>query len=315
MSTEKTVSPVSLDEKVNIFSILSAEEVPATKPKIKAKWATLRISPNLGTGELLNVGICILYQRKVYVRILPDAKPFEILYGDSGKENFSFLLPLIAQYMEQQNKLEISISPQVSISESNFVAGESIEEIFDRLYSSMVTLDLVCRTKDKPRKCQNISTERLRERIQANIKEQDTKLLEQIWHNEKNPITIPGSPGKSVVLRHTQMWIEPDLSDERIRLASFVSTDYVNLDFSQLHLFQAKQDIELALSSITNSKRKAGLFIYRPDSLDKEIEQELDNTIDDTHWLLSKRYQKDVLEMQVESNVNTLVEHALKFAA
>ena len=121
------------------LSILSGLSVPMAKPAVKVKWAVIRIMPDLASGELLNVGIAVLYRRKVYVR----------LYGSNGRENFSFLLNLIGKHLQSRNDLSARISPQVKIGKPQFAAGDNVKEILDRIYASMVPLDLMCRKKSE----------------------------------------------------------------------------------------------------------------------------------------------------------------------
>jgi hypothetical protein len=105
-----------------------------------ARWFVIRLSPDLATGELLNIGVGIIYNKQVFTKIIPNTKPFELLYGDHVKENLSFLLDLLKSSTDSLLALN-SVSPHVSISSLKFVAGDSVEGMLDRLYKSMIRID------------------------------------------------------------------------------------------------------------------------------------------------------------------------------
>lgn len=106
---------------------------------IAARWFVIRLSPDLATGELLNIGVGIIYNEQVFTKIIPNTKPFELLYGDHVKENLSFLLHLLKSSTDSFSALK-SISPHFSFSPLKFIAGHSVEDI-DRLYKSMIPID------------------------------------------------------------------------------------------------------------------------------------------------------------------------------
>lgn len=312
MSVATEVPPADLATDTDIFSVLSAIATKTTKPAITAKWAPIRISPNLATGEILNVGVCVLYRRKVHVKLLPSAAPFEALYGGAGNDNFSFLLGIIGQYLDGQKSLSVDISPQVSLGKANFVAGDSIQEILDRLYASMVSLDLMCRKKETPKE-RNISTETLRHTVHGLLKKENAKFVEDSWHDVNNPIIIPPSSSNEnpIHLPHLQLWSEPSIANSTIRFASFVSADYVKATAGDVHLLYAKQDIELA-ANYKDGEKEAGLFVYRP----KDLSAEIENTIDNTYWLLKKNTDKKAaFRMEVEDDISKLASYAQAFVA
>lgn len=312
MSTAAEVSQAGLVDDTDIFSVLSAMTMQVPKPAIKAKWAPIRISPNLATGEILNVGVCVLYRRKVHIKLLPNASPFESLYGKAGKDNFSFLLGIIGQHLAEQKSLSIDISPQVSLGKAHFVAGDSIHEILDRLYAGMVSLDLMCQKKDAPKE-RNVSTENLRRSVQSLLRKENAKFVESSWHDVSNPIIIPpsSSNGAPIHLPHLQLWSEPNIANSKIRFASFVSADYVKATAGDVHLLYAKQDIELA-ANYKDGKKEAGLFVYRP----KDLSAEIENTIDNTYWLLKKNTDKKAaFRMEVEDDISKLASYAQAFVA
>jgi len=254
----------------------------------------------------------VLHRRKVHIKLLPNAAPFEALYGKVGKDNFSFLLGIIGQHLGGQKSLSANISPQVSLGKAHFVAGDSIQEILDRLYASIVSLDLMCREQDTPKE-RNISTENLRRRVQSLLRKENAKFVESSWHDVSNPIIIPPSKTNKTPIRlqHLQLWSEPSITNNNIRFASFVSADYVSSLIGDAHLFSAKQDIELA-ANFKHGKKEARLFLYRP----KNLSVDMENTIDHTCWLLENNIKnKAGFKMEVGDNISKLTHLAQAFVA
>ena len=276
---------------------------PPVSHALHGEWFVIRVSPDLATGEMLNIGVCVRIGGKTHTKILPNATPFFKLYGKSGRENMLFLFDLL----RKQEDWTRPVSPQVSMSRPMPVSGNSIDEILDRLYRDMVILDML---KDQsPNRDYGISTEKLRSKIFSYLKKENEDFANAVWRGGNNPVHIKTSIGNKV-LAHIQLWIPSDMARKQMRFASFVSVDYQRPIFPELHLLQAGQDIEVAHKAFKNTPRKAALFIYRPDNL-----TEFDNQIDITTWLLRKNLGSDKIDVEVESNTENLRKMALAFAA
>lgn len=276
---------------------------PPVSHALHGEWFVIRVSPDLATGEMLNIGVCVRIGGKTHTKILPNATPFFKLYGKSGRENMLFLFDLL----RKQEDWTRPVSPQVSMSRPMPVSGNSIDEILDRLYGDMVILDML---KDQsPNRDYGISTEKLRSKIFSYLKKENEDFANEVWRRENNPVHIKTFIGKRV-LEHIQLWIPSDMARKQMRFASFVSVDYRRPTFPELHLLQAGQDIEVAHKAFENTPQKAALFIYRPDNL-----TDFDNQIDTTAWLLRKNLGSDKIDVEVESNTENLRKMALAFAA
>lgn len=314
MVTKKTFQNNDLTLNVDYNSIitsLNALSKESIKPKISAKWFVIRITPDLATGELLNIGVGIYYRKKLFTKLIPNTLPLEILYGKSSKENFGFLLHLLNRSSDNLLALK-SISPHFSFSSMKFVSGNNIEDILERLFRSMVTLNLV-ETPEKQTNKHNLSTDKVRKKIFHALKSRDKKLTERIWHNEDNPIVIPPNLGEKITLNHLQIWSTPDITQKHTKFGAIVSTDYMQTSFSELYLLQTTLDIQRASVSL-NHEKKAALLIFRPDTLSKNIQNDVDNMIDRTHWLIKKNISSGFV-MEVESDLNTLINKTQAFAA
>ena len=68
-------------------------------PIIKGRWFPIRLSPDLATGELLNIGIGFIdSNNQLHTKILSSTTPFRKLYGSAGASNFGFLLALLREH-------------------------------------------------------------------------------------------------------------------------------------------------------------------------------------------------------------------------
>ena len=316
MDIKKTFQNNDLTSNFDFNSIienLNALSKESIKPKISAKWFVIRITPDLATGELLNIGVGIYYRKKLFTKLIPNTMPLETLYGKSSRENFSFLLHLLNRSSDNLSALK-SISPHFSFSSLKFVSGNSIEDILERLFRNIVTLNLI-ESPEKQINRNNLNTEKVRKKIFNALKSKDKNLTERIWHNEDNPIIIPPNLGEEIMLNHLQIWSTPNITQKYTKFGSIVSTDYMQKSYSELHFLQATQDIQRASVSLNHdSNKKAGLFIYRPDTLSECIKNDVDDMIDRTHWLINKNKDLD-FTMEVESDLNKLIDQTQDFAA
>ena len=148
---------------------------PPVSHALHGEWFVIRVSPDLATGEMLNIGVCVRIGGKTHTKILPNATPFFKLYGKSGRENMLFLFDLL----RKQEDWTRPVSPQVSMSRPMPVSGNSIDEILDRLYRDMVILDML---KDQsPNRDYGISTEKLRSKIFSYLKKENEDFANAVW--------------------------------------------------------------------------------------------------------------------------------------
>lgn len=290
-----------------LISSLERMAEPVRPFAIQAQWCVISVMPDLATNERLNIGVCVLHDNSLHTRFLPNAEPFKKLYGKQKGENFSFLMNMVKQTLKPEN-WQYTCSPQIQHSKPQPVSGNSIDEILHRLYSSMVTLALI---QKEPTTRANISTQDLRQVISNQWKQDNKNLVSRVWHYEDNPIIIPaewGDRGKQTELRHIQIWTPPDYANNTVRFGSFISLDYKQLAFAELHLLQATQDILQAHTSITKKSKQGALFIYHPHT----NRGFLDNEVDNIFYLLHNQ-MKSNLRFEVEDNIEKLSKAAREF--
>ena len=106
-------------------------------PKINAKWFQIGFKPDLGSMQIINIGTGVIYQNQLFTKLLTDTKLFELLYGAAAKENVNFLINLISKVSSYADLKQLSRN--LFLSKPKFIAGETINEMLDRSFNSVVT--------------------------------------------------------------------------------------------------------------------------------------------------------------------------------
>ena len=182
MDTDSKIRTINLSD---LFEQTAAAGIKT--PKIKGYIQILRIKPDLFTGEILNAGVIFqpLRSKAIYSRLIPTAYPFKILYGNNGMDNFGFLLKLIRDSLSR-NSIPKELSPHIVWGERSFAQGETIEEILNYTYHTMITLADVKPEKDDGQKVITINNEQARQRVGSLLKKSDPIFYERIYR--KKPI-------------------------------------------------------------------------------------------------------------------------------
>ena len=110
--------------------------VPAEPPKVKGVWAIIRFSPSLTTGDRLNVGVLLCVNSKQSYR-LTDSAPFACLFGEAWEESVRFLLRALEEALQAGRDIG-HFSPHIEIDGWRPAAGDSVDEILDRLFACYV---------------------------------------------------------------------------------------------------------------------------------------------------------------------------------
>lgn len=110
--------------------------VPAEPPKVKGVWAIIRFYPSLATGDRLNVGVLLCVNSKQSYR-LTDSAPFACLFGEAWEESVGFLLRALEEALQAGRDIS-HFSPHIEIDGWRPAAGDSVDEILDRLFACYV---------------------------------------------------------------------------------------------------------------------------------------------------------------------------------
>lgn len=282
---------------------------PAAKPCVTGKWFEIRLSPDLVTGEILNIGVGFIQARTraFHFKLLETASPFVCLYGPAAREQFGFLLSVTRDVLRQHGP-SANISPHISFGDERFSQGESIEQILSSLYNSVVTIGrradgmlemLTPAERKAPR-----STETIRKRIRRAFKSNDPNGYTDYWRDAPVVVNVDERPRPIDM----QIWqAQNDLFNPRC-FGAIVSACYKDEHYRKSYLNGAYHDLTIARSYMPKDKGKGGIFILRPesgDSLDM-----IDNEIDNTVWALEKKFG---ITPYVETLLDRLKEKALGF--
>ena len=107
-------------------------------PAVTGRWFNIRICPDLALGELLNVGIGFTASdsEETHIRLVDQFDRFRLRYGREFEEELRMMLRVLRSTGLQDNRNPPF--PNVRFSELKFAAGNSLEEILDRLFRATV---------------------------------------------------------------------------------------------------------------------------------------------------------------------------------
>lgn len=292
---------------------LNEASTPAPKPAVTGKWFEIRLTPDLVSGELLNIGVGFIQARTrlFFFKLLDSAAPFGCLYGPKGREQFGFLLNTVRESLASQGPIS-SISPHISYGQPRHAQGASVEAILDSLYQTVVTLgrrsveiEALTAGYHVPR-----STEHIRHKARIMMRKADPQGFTSYWR--ETPVSI-SADGHSRQL-DVQIWQQQGNLFSPRSFATIVSTCYRSPLYRKAYLTGAYQDLTVARNFLQHIQEKAakesrgGVFILR--SADDDYANDADNEIDTTVWALRKEYG---ITPHVEDNATKLLKQVLEF--
>lgn len=284
------------------------------KPAVAGKWFEIRLTPDLVTGELLNIGVAFIQNRTkaFHFRLLETAAPFACLYGPRAREQFGFLLATLRESMTLHGASSL-ISPQISFGSPRHAEGASVEAVLDSLYANTVTLGRFMQRQEElaeaePSKAKR-STETVRLRVRKAFSSIDKKGFTDYWHDDPVPLKVD----EVVHPLDLQLWKGKDLVSPNY-FASIISACYKDAHYRRSFLTGAYQALTIA-RSYGGDKARGSLFILRPEADDGvfggELRTVIDNEIDNTTWVLLKKFK---VQPVVETAMDRLKEQVLAFA-
>jgi len=265
-------------------------------PPVTGKWAALQVQPDVGTGEILNIGVIFAPARGPLVfRLLPSARVFGVLFGQQGADNIAFLLRVLHERLSSVRKrADIpNVSPQVALSPWKYAAGHHPDEIVARLYASVVTLARAEADRAVPiAEHSVIRTQDLRDHVRRQLPEPMRGIIRSL------PVQLSDPEGK---LHSIEMpiWHAPDDMFPQLRFGTLISLQYRNAIYRKAELGPASQYFSTALASqhAASGARALFLALRPPDNAPgftahdiTEIEDEFDSLT----WGFQKRTNVDV---------------------
>lgn len=281
----------------------------AAKPSVTGKWFEIRLTPDLITGEILNIGVGFIQARtkRFFFKLLDSAAPFACLYGPRGREQFGFLLSVTREALTTHGPSD-KISPHIAFGDPRYAQGDSVESILDSLYRTVVTLGrrttetaelLTPAERKAPR-----STETIRKRIRRAFRKNDPKGFTDYWRDD--PVAVPVDGHRRPI--DMQIWqAQAGLFNPRC-FGIIVSACYKDPHYRKAYLNGAYHDLTIARAYMQQGQGKGGIFILRPEEGDNLAQ--IDNEIDNTVWALQKKFQ---ISPYVEEMLDRLKEKALEF--
>lgn len=274
---------------------------------ITGEWFCVRFNPDITTGELFNVGVVFIDQtNQCHAKLLDSTKIFEQLFGTLGVANIKFLLNVVAETLAE-NHYNISPSSNIIYSSRQTAQGESIEEILDDLYRSMISLvDTSEEETDKKRT--SINTRDLRKRVTAFIKKQ----LPNAYDNYLRSTPVLVGQGKK------QMNLDLPLVHKYLDTSFYgtvVSADYLD----EVHFTYNVEHIGVTnlanCCEIMGKTIKSGISIYHPPTGSKAEQAQRDEKLDKClHRLEILRRQNHDIHIYVEPDLEKCLISSLEMA-
>lgn len=293
---------------------LFADAPQAEAQKVSGKWFPIRLTPDLATGELLNIGVGFIdNRRQLHVRILDSAKAFKCMYGPAGVENFSFLLTAVREHF-QQSKRPTSPSHHVIIGDKHFASGDSAQDIVDALYESQVTLARnPCTDEDAAPQAKTVDNQSLRKTVFEEARKRHPKSFDRLF--QKDLVTLRDDAGQQHRI-DLPLYADGDMARNGARYGTFVSSHFRDPAYRGHNLNSGTVAMWGANTILgTRPNTLGGLFIYRPaegaPGYDAETMLKIDNDIDNITWPFLR---KKNMTVEVSNDPARLAEAALALA-
>lgn len=280
---------------INFDSILTEH---SHQPIVKGEWFTIQWSPDIATGEKLNIGVCFKDSLGgVFVQTLEYFDRISCLYSHGMRFHLK-LACSVARELAYSGEAFLSNKYQnLTFKNNGYAQGESADDIVSSLFANVVPLSFKI-TKQRERVYSPISRDRLYNIMDGYIK----KHLE---FNEYFEMRDP-SPSKRVSLGQQSQTIYIPYR-AKASLGTIASAAYSDENLAKCHLYDAHRDISLALNSY--KEYKGGMiFILSPnDELKVEKRDQVDLEIDKFCWYLKTLD----IETEVDSDPDALSDRAI----
>lgn len=259
---------------INFESLIN--EVP-DKPETSGEWFAIQWTPDLATGEKLNIGVCYRDNSgHSYVQVLDYFERINCLYSQSAVLHLRLACEVAKEAVLLNQHVESTCINGISFIPKGFAQGKSVDDILSSLFSNVVPL-AVRKSKPKERAYYPISRERL-----YNI--MDDHLKNTLDYEEYFGMVQP-TPVKRVSLgNQIQSLFLPYTAGRAI--GTIASAAYSDENTAKCHLYDAQRDISLALGNFQEYNSGA-VFILSPNNdLKVEKRDQVDLEIDKFCWYL-----------------------------
>lgn len=281
--------------------------------KIAGRWHNLQIKPDLGSSEILNVGVAFVDEaRNVHLKLARDLSRLTCLYDDRiDVRSFERLCTVIegaynGSALDAFNLAELS--PQASLSAGRYASGSSIGEILNTFFSATVPLA-------QPRMERATSVRQPRARSISTADAQQ-RVIEHL---------ISRMGVRAVPYIAQTPWVVTEDGRERkidvpIRSAGRLCASVVSVwskDEYRRKFQLAKAGLDLDTVQAHNPGERLGLFVMRPmeeQGYSKAELEDIDGEIDEAAWQLRKLANIEVEQGEDASELSGKLEDWLKAA-
>lgn len=290
---------------------------------ISGEWFTVRFIPDHVAGEIFNIGVVFVDEYKdAHYRLINNADAFSCLFGEIGKANINFLLKVVNQVLSD-NSYVVTPSPNIVYSSRKTALGDSIEDILDDLFNSMVSLvcrnevaDLILVENEKF----NLSTKNLRHNVFGRMKKDHEALYNKVYNKEPYEITNPYSKKKMLIDMPIRCYAGLERQKRQDYYGSVVSAAYLNEVHRIHHINYVGATNVMNCCEQLGRGVKTALIIYLPpvdnykftESVRLQVENELDRCLYGLHQMSKDGYQ---IKIEVEESPEACLEEIIEFVS
>ncbi|MGY5450987.1 hypothetical protein ACVFI8_08620 [Agarivorans sp. MS3-6] len=282
----------------NLENLLSQS---ADQNLVKGEWFNIRWTPDIATGEKLNIGVGFLEGGRVHSRLLSYFERIKCLYGERGIYHLELTTSIVGESLRQNNKE--SPIPQVSFDPSGFAQGYSVDEILTNLFEQTVPLQKKIRQNTGGNRFSSFNTEKLYTCLLDELRIKAALQFER-FVPVNSSIHIDDESG------HHELFVP--FRDGIDLVGGLASTVYSNVQTIELNLLKAARDVEAAIK--LGRGHNASVFILMPgDELDKLKSDQIisvENTLDRFDWHMKKQG----IAVEGHTSVSGLADEICKWA-
>lgn len=291
-----------------------------SKPAVSGQWFVIRFMPDNVTGEIFNIGIVFIDDKEhSHYKLIENANAFKCLFGDLGVSNISFMLENLKEVLEN-NHYNISPSPHIIYSSRQTAKGDTVEDILDDLFNSMITL--ICHgdeDEDKNNERKSISTQKVRTDVFREMKKRYPHDFEKAYRKEPFFMRNPENQREIMVDMPIAYYTGRESELRQDYYGSIVSAAYL----SPVH--RVHQINYVGVTNVSNicellgknEIAKAALIIYKPEEnkiFDEkyqiETDYELDKCLYSLHQLSKDGFD---IKIDIQSTEEACLESAMEF--
>lgn len=280
-------------------------------PKTSGQWFSIRWTPDIGTGEILNLGLCFIdsESRNITVRTLADYSRLHCLYSKAIEGDCRLLISVVRKALEN-HLFDESPSLNISYGKPQWAQGESAEEIVESIYRQIVTLEPTPQREENhlvdDHPVQAVKTEHLVNVIYGGIRRRAGISASGI---------IPQSPYFQVPYPNGMRSLYvPLVGQNDERFGSIVSNVYKTPAVCETKILRAHMDLETVLLT-RNPEADAAIFVQKPTpSIFADKEDKRLRIFDEMYDLFTWKMSKQDIIFRMEESQDALLSHIVEWA-